>query len=95
VSSAFTFQSSSPMARYYLHVRERSSALLQDPDGQELDDLASAKSEAIESARDLMAECLRSGRPLGLDRTMVVADENGATVAEVSFEAALPDDLSR
>jgi hypothetical protein len=68
----------------------RKGRLLQDPDGQELADLAAARQEAAAAARDLMAESLRAGRPLGLDRAMVVADENGGHVAEVSFEAALP-----
>jgi hypothetical protein len=79
------------MPRYFLHVRDGSD-LHQDPDGQEFDDLASAKQEAIEAAREVMAECLRCGRPLGLGRAMIIADENGVTVAEVSFETAVPHD---
>jgi hypothetical protein len=35
-------------------------------------------------------QCLRSDRPLRLDRAILIADENGAILSEVSFEAALP-----
>jgi hypothetical protein len=81
------------MPRYFLHVKDGSD-LLQDLDGQEFDDLTAAKQEAIGAVRDLMAECLRCGRPLGLSRAMVIADENGATLAMVLFESALPTENS-
>ena len=79
------------MPHCFLHVRNGPD-LLQDPDGQELADLAAAKEEAVAVARDLMAECLRSGQPLGLGRMMVIADENGDITYEVAFRAALPRD---
>lgn len=77
------------MPRYFLHVRNGSD-LLQDPDGQEFDDLAAARQEATEAARILMAECLRSGQPLGLGKEMAIADENGVVVATVPFKDAIP-----
>jgi hypothetical protein len=79
------------MPLYFLHVKD-ASGLLQDPDGQECDDLAAARQEAIEAARDLMAECLRLGQPLGLGREMAIADESGEIISTVSFKAALPPD---
>jgi hypothetical protein len=79
------------MPHYFLHVKTGSD-LLQDPDGQEFDDLAAARQEAIESARDLMAECLRTDQPLGLQREMVIAGENGDTIEVLAFRAALPAD---
>ena len=79
------------MPRYFLHVNGR-SGLLADPDGQECADLADARQEAIEAARDLMAECLRAGQPLGLHSEMIIADEQGATLATVSFHEAVPED---
>ncbi len=82
------------MPRYFLHVKSDGSDLLQDPDGQELDDLAAAKQEAIEAARELMAEDLRNGQALGLDRIMLIADEAGNILLEVSFKDALPPDSS-
>ena len=79
------------MPRYFLHVNER-SALLVDPDGQECADLAAARQEATEAARDLMAERLRAGEPLGLHREMIIADEHGTTFATLSFHEVVPDD---
>jgi hypothetical protein len=77
------------MPRYFLHVKD-ASGLLQDPDGQEFDDLAAARKEAIEAARELMAECLRLSQPLGLNREMAIADESGEIISTISFKAALP-----
>jgi hypothetical protein len=80
------------MARYFLHVKDRSN-VVQDPDGQELDDLAAAKEEAAAAARELMAEALRAGEPLGLHREMHIEDDHGLTVASIPFsEAPLPED---
>ena len=85
---------SGPM-RYFLHVRDGLD-LVRDPDGEELEDVAAARHEAIETARHLMAQSLLDNEPLGLDRVMVISDESGAILAEVSFRAALPeDDTSR
>lgn len=77
------------MPRYFLHVKNR-LCLVRDPDGEELDDLAAAKEEAAAAARDLMAEGLRGGAPLGLHREMILEDELGVTVASVAFAEALP-----
>jgi hypothetical protein len=37
-----------------------------------------------------MASDLRSGQPLGLNRSIVITDESGDTIAEVSFKDVLP-----
>ena len=42
-----------------------------------------------QAARDLMADCLKEGRSLALDRQMLVADLNGDVVATVLFSDAL------
>jgi hypothetical protein len=36
-----------------------------------------------------MAECLRLGEPLGLQRNIIIQDQQGLTVASVSFAEAL------
>lgn len=77
------------MPHYFLHVKDRSGLLL-DPEGEQLDDLAAAQQEAAAAARDLMAECLRNGEPLGVHREVIITDNNGDTVATVSFSTALP-----
>lgn len=77
------------MPRYFLHI-QNGTELVQDPDGQEFDDVAAAELEAAQCARELMADCLRSGQPLGLGRAMVICDEAGAIVARVFFASAIP-----
>jgi hypothetical protein len=76
------------MPHYFLDVRNGSD-LLEDQDGQELGDLAAARQEALEAARELMAEDLRNGAPLCLDRVMVLADEKGHVGSEIPFGSAL------
>jgi hypothetical protein len=77
------------MPRYFLHVNQGTD-VAKDLEGEEFDDLAAARQEAAGAARDLMASDLRSGQPLGLNRSIVITDESGDTIAEVSFKDALP-----
>jgi hypothetical protein len=75
--------------RLFLNVRNPSGDVSIDPDGQEFDTLHEAEAEARATARDLMADALRSALPVGLDRVMEVADETGKIVARVVFETAI------
>ena len=84
------------MARYYFHIR-KGDLLVEDADGIDVTEAGSLEEEAIEAARDLLAE----GDLQGLDRrewVYEVADESGATVLVLRFEDAvepdLPSDLS-
>jgi len=77
------------MPRYFLHIQDGAD-LLHDPDGQQFANLEAAQDEAMHVARELMADSLRAGRPLGLARAIVIADENGIVLAEVTFKSALP-----
>ena len=77
------------MPRYFLHVQDRTE-FTEDPEGAEFDNLGSAIEEAKASARELMAERLEAGGPLGLKRSIVIADEHGDTLAKVPFSDALP-----
>jgi hypothetical protein len=74
------------MPIYYFHVRS-GSELMRDPEGQEFASLEEARAEALGSARDLLAE----GAGTGVDRSawaVLVADEAGTTLAEVSLARA-------
>jgi hypothetical protein len=79
------------MPRYFLHVRNNRD-LTSDPEGAEFDNFAEAEQEAVQSARDLMAECLRAGQPIGLGREMVISDDTGAVLSSVPFASAIPLD---
>jgi hypothetical protein len=78
-----------PMPHYFLHLRD-GSHLSEDPEGQMFDDLAAAEREATEGAREVMADSLRFGQPLGVHREIVVSDDAGRTVSTVAFRTALP-----
>jgi len=70
--------------RYFIHIitdQER----LADFDGGEFRDLACAREEASQSARDLMAEELRCGRPVPFTWRVQVADEGGKILLTLSF----------
>jgi hypothetical protein len=79
------------MPRYFLHIKEGPDVVI-DPEGQNFADLPAAQVEAVEVARDLMAERLRAGRPMDLNSEVIVSDEHGDTLARVEFQAALRSD---
>jgi hypothetical protein len=77
------------MPHYFLHVvsgEERT----EDPDGAEFADLAAAKLEALESARELISQSVLAGLPLGLARRFEIEDADGRALACVPFAEAIP-----
>jgi two-component sensor histidine kinase len=67
------------MPQYFLHIRDHEGLIL-DPDGSCLDNLNAARAEAIESARELMAESISSNGRIGLNRSFEISDAAGATL---------------
>ena len=79
------------MPRYYFHIR-KGDVLVEDPEGTEVSETETLEDEAIEAARDLLAD----GDLQGLDRrewVYEVADESGATVLTLPFSEAVEPDL--
>jgi hypothetical protein len=79
------------MPRYYFHIRQ-GDILIQDPEGIEVAETEALKEEAVEAARDLLAD----GDLQGLDRRewlYEIADESGATVLTLLFSDAVEPDL--
>ncbi len=79
------------MPRYYFHIR-KGEVLVEDPEGTEVSETEALEDEAVEAARDLLAE----GDLQGLDRrewVFEVADESGATVLTLPFSEAVESDL--
>jgi hypothetical protein len=79
------------MPRYFFHIR-KDDVLVKDPEGVEVAATESLEEEAIEAARDLLAQ----GDLQGLDRrewVYEVADESGATVLTLPFADAVEPDL--
>ena len=79
------------MPRYSFHIR-KGDVLVEDPDGREVAQTEPLEDEAIEAARDLLAE----GDLQGLDRRAwryEVADESGEPVLILRFDDAVGPDL--
>ncbi len=79
------------MSRYYFHIR-KGEVLVEDPEGTEVAQTESLEDEAIEAARDLLAD----GDRQGLDRRewiYEIADETGATMLTLPFSRTVEPDL--
>ena len=75
------------MARYYFHLNECSDEI-KDEEGLELPDLRDVRSEALRSARCIMADEISQGR-LCLGCHIRVSDAFGTTLMEVAFRQAV------
>ena len=78
------------MPRYFLDIVN--DGTVEDPDGADFADLEAAREEAILSARDLISQDLKEGRPLGLKRRIQIRDETGQAIDSVSFFEVIPPD---
>ena len=78
------------MGRYF-HLKE-GDELIPDEDGTELPDVSAATREALQSARELLADAIKAGKPKIYD-AFVIADEAGRTVEILPFVAVLPEPI--
>ncbi len=78
------------MARFYFHIR-KGEALLEDDEGLDLPDLNAAREQALLSAREVVADAVKFGRPA--PDCFVITDESGHEVASLSFKEAVPRNL--
>jgi hypothetical protein len=78
------------MQRYYFHVRDGDDFLV---DSERLDfaTLAEVHREAIQSARDMLADLLRAGKALD-GQLIEITDEQGTILEIVRFRDALTPD---
>ena len=73
---------------YFIHVVTDQERII-DPEGAAIPDLHAAKEEAAQSARDLMAEELRCGRPMPVGWRVQIADTSGTIVHAIQFMTLL------
>jgi hypothetical protein len=52
-------------------------------------DLAAVRSEAIESARELMASGIVDGGRIGIERSMLICDASGTALLVLPFREAI------
>ncbi|WP_337269100.1 DUF6894 family protein [Oryzifoliimicrobium ureilyticus] len=75
------------MPRYYFHIREGDD-LAHDDEGLDLPDLETAQKEALEAARDMLVELIRSGLPVN-GQCFEICDEKGKVLQVVPFRKVL------
>jgi hypothetical protein len=81
------------MALFYFQI-QIDGLLIEDHEGIDLADLAEAREEAFEAARDILAEAIRSGDDW-TDRAFVIADEQGRHLMSMPMTDAMPKGLRR
>jgi hypothetical protein len=79
------------MARFFFHLKS-GGELITDDDGIELPGLNEATREALQSARELLAEAIKTAKPT-LPEALVVVDESGRPVLELPLVEVLPEPL--
>jgi hypothetical protein len=79
------------MARFFFHLKS-DGELITDDDGIDLPGLSEATREALQSAREPLAEAIKTGKPT-LPVALVVADETGQTLLELPLVEVLPEPL--
>jgi hypothetical protein len=75
------------MPRFYFHIVDGSTTI-EDPDGSELSDLDAAISEALQSARHLLADKVRAGEVVD-GQKFEIRDGGGTLLATVPFRDAI------
>jgi hypothetical protein len=75
------------MLRYYMHMRN-GSEFMEDYEGSDHPDIAAVHQEAVDAAREIMADQVRAGRMLGRGKFLIF-DEGGGELALIPFRAAL------
>jgi hypothetical protein len=71
--------------RYYFHLHNEEIVL--DEQGMDMPNLAAARAQAVDDARDMICRSVREGH-LNLDHRMEVTDEAGTVVVTVRFRDA-------
>jgi uncharacterized protein DUF6894 len=66
--------------RFFLRVRDGDTLLRDDEELQAFDTIGGARSEAIESAREILSQAVLIGKAASLRLQVEVVDEGGATV---------------
>ncbi|MDF2495573.1 hypothetical protein [Sphingomonas sp.] len=74
------------MARYFFHIRDHSSSIL-DEEGRELPDRKAAEAKALEAARDTLSHDIKSGF-IDLRYRIEVEDDDGIVIHVLPLEDA-------
>jgi len=75
------------MPRYYFHIQAHDDQMIEDSEGSDLPDDATALEEAIASAHDMAADAARSGRHA--DKSIVVTNGDGNVLHTISVRTVI------
>jgi hypothetical protein len=75
------------MARYFLHLVDGDDVIC-DPEGSDLPSIAAAREQALLSAREILAEAIKSGAQR-VPRFVVAVSEGGNEVAVIDVRAVV------
>ena len=78
------------MPRFHMNIR-KGNELLEDWEGQELPSLSEARTEAVQSARDLMSATVTAGKMPDGHTRFEITDDSGKTVFVMPFEEAIEE----
>jgi hypothetical protein len=81
----------SSMARFFFHLKS-GGELMADEEGIDLPGLTEATREALQSARELLAEAIKTASPT-VPEAVVVVDETGQPLLELPLVEVLPESL--
>jgi hypothetical protein len=81
------------MGRFYLHIKAGGD-LHCDEEGIELPSVDAARREALQTARELLADAIKAGKPTVPD-ALVIADKDGRTLEVVPLTSVLPESLKK
>ena len=81
------------MSRFYFHVIE-GAELLSDLEGSHLRDALEARRMAIRSAREILADAIRSGKNR-IPEALLISDEEGRVIETIPLASVLPDSLKK
>jgi hypothetical protein len=76
----------SPMPRFYLHFR-KGEHFFRDPEGAVFSDLEGARQEAMQSARELAAECVKHNKDI--EGQFEIMDEAGESLQILTLKDTL------
>jgi hypothetical protein len=79
------------MSRFYFHVR-MGERFIADQEGSDFLDIAAARLEALATARDVLADAIRSGKD-DIPEAFVIADGEGHELEAVPLASVLPKRL--
>ena len=79
------------MGRFYFHIR-MGEQFIRDQEGSDFSDVAAARLEALATARDVLADAIRSGND-EVPEAFVIADGEGCELEAVPLALVLPKRL--